>query len=404
MVRPRKLSHALLVAGLVGFAPSLANAADDAPSAASGTATKGEKLVAQAGVAGGGGGGSEAIKDDSASGKNEKEILEEKKNPWAGSIVLFDQSATTNSFKKDAQLSYSPLYEWWISPRVYYTVKEHFKFGARFDLFKEWTNHEETTYAHEWRAGDPWLTASYGSQASFINKHEKSRFSLGLLFRPPLSKESRGAGQYFSAGPTGAVSVGFDVRGKSAKTFQSASIGVYASYSHAFTRCQTACGFGYDGRSATDTNDHVILNDQVRSSTIAGNSLIYALNGEIDILENLSYGVSMFWIDQFAYAPAAATIGGTTIPAGPNDSHFRQLTWFLTSIDYDPIKELGLSLGYYNLNSAIGPDGTRRNVLWSPDARVFFSLTAHLDAIYEDVAKPRRSAAETASSNFTLFH
>jgi hypothetical protein len=53
------------------------------------------------------------------------------------------------------------------------------------------------------------------------------------------------------------------------------------------------------------------------------------------------------------------------------------------SLDYDAIDEMTVSLGYYNQTSQIGPDGTRRNPLYSPDARFFLTLTGNLDVIYE---------------------
>jgi hypothetical protein len=387
---------ALASFGLVAAFSSSA-LAEDAPQPPVPLEGKNEKVVAQAesGGAAAAPAGGEGVKD-SAAQKTEKEEEEQHKNPFAGSIFLFDQSATTNSFSKGSQLSYSPLYEWWISPRVYYTVAKHFKFGARFDFFKEFTNHEETTTKGEWVITDPWLTAAYGDQASFFGKHEKSRFSLGLLVRPGVSKASRANDQYMSAGPTGSLSYGFDVLGSKSKFLQSASIGLYVSYSHAFTKSQQP---GDISRPATDVNGNMTLNQSIRSSTLVGNSLIYSLNGEIDILETLSYGASMIWIDQFAYR--TPDIAG--MPRSDNDTHFRQSTWFLTSVDYNPIKELGISLGYYNLNTAIGPDGKRRNVLWSPDARVFFSLTANLDAIMDDVTKPKQNKANTAIANFRAF-
>jgi hypothetical protein len=415
-----------LVAALASFgllaAFSSSALADDAPTSPESSDGKGEKVVAQAAPAAGSGGGTEApvaaptggpaatpavaggegIKDNAAE-KTEEKAEEQKKNPFAGSIFLFDQSATTNSFSKGSQQSYSPSYEWWLSPRVYYTVADHFKFGARFDFFKEFTNHEETTEAREWRPGDPWLTAAYGNQASFLNKHEKSRYSLGVIFRPPLSKESRANGQYFAFGPSASISWGFDVAGSKSKVFQSASFGLYASYSHAFTQYTTPSPFNGFTQARTNQDGGVILDSQVRSGTLAGNSLIYSVNGAIDILENLSYGASMIWIDQFSYRPPDATFNGTTVARNENDTRFRQLTWFLTSFDYDPIKELSVSVGYYNLANSIGPDGQRRNVLWSPDARVFFSLTAHLDAIMDDVTKPKTPKANTAIANFRSF-
>ncbi len=400
-IRPIPYLAAISAIGLaVGTFATSASAADDAVKPAG---EGKEKVVADAegAPAGGVGGGGETPTGDSAGAQGEKEEEKKKTNPFAGSIFLFDQSATVNSFSKGSQLSYSPSYEWWISPRFYYTVKDHFKFGARFDLFKEFTNHEETTEAREWRPGDPWLTASYSNKATFLGKHPKSRFALGVLLRPPLSKESRANSQYFAFGPTASLTFGFDVAGSKSKLFQSASIGVSASYSHAFTKYTTPNGLK-DDRPRTSVDDQVILDSQVRSSTLAGNSLIYALNGGIDILENLNFGASMIWINQFAYTPPDANYGGSTVPRGPNDTHFRQLSWFLMSIDYEPIKELGVSLGYYNLNTVVGLDGKYRNPLWSPDNRVFLSLTANLDAIYDDFTN-KSAPKQTAIDKVRLF-
>ncbi len=65
--------------------------------------------------------------------------------------------------------------------------------------------------------------------------------------------------------------------------------------------------------------------------------------------------------------------------------------------------EIDLSLGYYNLANAIAPDGQRRslfgadNVWWSPDARVFFDITANLDALFDDAVHHRYSLQQAAA-------
>jgi len=234
---------------------------------------------------------------------------------------------------------------------------------------------------------------------------------VGVLAKPPLSKDSRANGQYLAIGPTGSIAYGFDVMGKKSKVFQSASVGLYLNYSHAFTRCTTPCGFGFTGyngnvNSSIDPygqpGNNLTTVDQVRSGTLAGNTLIYAFLGEIDILENLSYSADFFWIDQWSYAPTP--VGGVSTSSQIDDTRFRQLTWFLTSLDYDPIDELTISLGYYDLNTLLRPSGGWRNPFWSPDgSRLFFSLTAHLDAIYDDVRKAGKANGTTAMQKMGMF-
>jgi len=62
------------------------------------------------------------------------------------------------------------------------------------------------------------------------------------------------------------------------------------------------------------------------------------------------------------------------------------LNWLYTGMEYDVIPQMSVGLGYYNLANQIGPAGTRRNILWSPDAVVFFDITANLDEIYSSIA------------------
>jgi hypothetical protein len=117
----------------------------------------------------------------------------------------------------------------------------------------------------------------------------------------------------------------------------------------------------------------------------------------------------MIFINQWHYIPqdhgiATTSTGPVTVPRSANDEQFTQNTWLLATLDYELFAELDLSLGYYDLANYIAPDGQRRglfgsdNVWWSPDARVFFTVTANLDALYDDALHHRYSkrAAQSA--------
>jgi hypothetical protein len=333
-------------------------------------------------------------KDKGAESTATTEEKPAKKNPFRGSIFLFDQSILTSDLSKGSQLSPSPLYEWWISPRVYYSFDDHIRVGARFDFFKEvGTNHEESTLANEWRYGDPWLNASYGSKATFLNSNPKTRWTIGALVRPPMSKESRANGQYLAAGPTASLSYGFDLL-KGSKFLSGMSLALSASYSHAFTKSQTPDSFTSFSRPRMTPTGSVEESSQVRSGTLAGNSLIYSLSADVDVTEKISFSGSFIMINQFSYQPSDVSYLGTDVAHGANDTRLRQLSWFLLDIDYALLPEVSLSLGYYNLNTTLAPDGTRRNVLWSPESRLFFSITANLDVLYDTVSgKPKPAAA-----------
>lgn len=312
------------------------------------------------------------------------------RNRFAGSIVLFDQSMTVDSFSPSSRLSYSPTYELWLSPRIYYSPTAHLKLGARFDFFREtFTNHvDETTNKNEIRVGDPWLTAAYSAQAKFINHDPATRGSIALLVRPPLSKNSRADGQYLAIGPSVSGTLGFELAGRGARWFPSGSVGLAAQYAHAFTRATTPVTLGSSfGVERTNVSGGLTRDDQVRSSTLSGDSLLTSLSGSVDIRENLVFSLSYILIDRFSYTPPDVVFQGETVARSPNDTRLRQLGWFITSLGWTPIKELEVSVGYYNLNTTLGLDGRWRNPFFSPEERVFLSLTANLDALYDDAAR-----------------
>ncbi len=57
----------------------------------------------------------------------------------------------------------------------------------------------------------------------------------------------------------------------------------------------------------------------------------------------------------------------------------------------DVIDEMSVAVGYANLTLQQGPDGTRRNIFYSPDARVYATITAKLDEIYKSASGLRKS-------------
>ena len=72
-------------------------------------------------------------------------------------------------------------------------------------------------------------------------------------------------------------------------------------------------------------------------------------------------------------------------------AHWLACIWYSIG-DYEVIDEMSVGLGYYNLAGIIAPDGQRRsvvgshNIWWSPSARVFATVTANLDKIYDRAA------------------
>jgi hypothetical protein len=299
-------------------------------------------------------------------------------------MFLFDQSVTTNSFSKSAQLSYQPVYEWWLSPRAVYNVTDKVKVTLRQDLFKEFTNTTESTYRGEWRYTDTWLSAGYGDKLKAIS--DKLRWGVSTTFRPGISKESRIASQYFSLAAGGNLAYSFDLAGEKSALFKSMNVSASVQYGHAFSKCNTACSDNF-ARARMNGDLQAVTDNQVRSGSLVGDTLIYSANMGIELAKNLDWSASMIWISQFANPTSDASATGVTIDRASNDTRLRQLSWFLTEVSYDATKEVGFSLGYYNLNGVLGTDAKYRNPFWSPEARLFFSIIVHPDAVYDRFAR-----------------
>ncbi len=304
------------------------------------------------------------------------------KLPWyRGSMLIFDQSMSANTLKKDAQLSYMPSYEWWISPRVNYNFSKELRVTVRQDVFKEWTNVNETTEKHEWLYSDTWLSLSYRPSVAAISKN--LTVGTGLQLRPGISKESRIAGQYLALGPVANVNYNIELGGEKAKAFKALHVGAGAVYTYAFSRCNGPCATNGFSQPRMNTEGQVVNDTQVRTASLTGNQLIYTASVGVDILERLDWSGSMIWISQFAKDTTDATFNGQEVVRAGDDTRLRQFSWWFTQFSYGITKEFTLAAGYWNMNRTTAPDGKYRNPFWSPDARLFVDVYFHLDAIYE---------------------
>lgn len=320
-------------------------------------------------------------------------------NPWRGSLLIFDQSASTNTFSKSAQLSYQPSYEWWISPRIAYNFNK-VRLTVRQDLFKEFTNQIESTDRGEWRYTDTWLTLGHRTTLDSISK--KLGLSLSFLLRPGISKESRIASQYFAAGPGIGLSYSFDLAGEKAKAFKSANISFASTYQHAFTRCNVPCSDSF-AQPGMNTAGDPVTNNKVRMGSMTGNQLLSALTAGFDIVEHLDFSAMMIMISQVAYGTSDASVRGVEVARSDNDTRVRQFSWFLASLTYGVTKEVSVAAGYWNFNNVLGPDGQYRNPFWSPEARVFLDVMVHFDAIYERMQGGEGKKGATGTGSGRVF-
>ena len=345
---------------------------------------------------------------DSAEGKN--------KDPIRGSTLVFDQAMSTQTAHLDPspQLSYVPFYQWWISFRPRYNFNDKLRLQARFDYYKEFTNSQNTTYEHEDVFGDIWTDLVYTTPLATYGRWKNTKVSAGLRALWPTSKASQGQGTYVALGATGGISQKVPLRGEDAPVLNSARFGLSLVYLHPFTSATTPNSFDNFGYVRQDVDGYSFTSHQLTGQPIVNHTLYAILDSGLQITPKMGFSLDLIWINQWHYAAGDATISGLTGPihvaTSPDDQQFTQLFWFLTSVDYELFDEVSLGLGYYNLANVISPDGTLRgpfyggqdSVFWSPDANIFFDVTANLDRIFEDATGRyklgRPQSGQTASA------
>jgi hypothetical protein len=332
--------------------------------------------------------------------------------PWHGSMILFDQSVTTPTIGVGASyLSADPTYEWWLAlkPRyaIYESRLESFSVSVWANLYLEVTNSDSTTTEHEPVIGPTWVTASYG-RTLFENAGYKTSMNIGPRFAIPTDKASRTTGQILGLGASFGLSQRIPLNGESAPIWDALRFGLSATYNHPIARSTTATGPGQPGQTlgnpvedlgngrttgvqGTSGGTEPTSQDQLSGGLITRHALTIAVSGDLQITPKLGFSLAYSLINRWGYSPTEMTVCILTGCVDPitvdSPTTFRPSNWLTASIDYDLFDEVGLSFGYYNQALQLGPDGQRRGVLWSPDARFFLTVTGNLDAIYESLTK-----------------
>jgi hypothetical protein len=348
------------------------------------------------------------LKDEPSEGQGTEVLPAHDKDPFRGSTFLFDQSASTQTLHlENAELSDVPFYGWWLSFRPRYNFDDHWRVQARFDYYKELTNSQDTTYYREDVFGDIWTDLIYATPLAKEGRWKNTKVSAGLRALWPTSKVSQGNGTYVTLGLTAGISQKIPLRGDDAKALNSLRVGLSFAYLHAFTQATTATNYGnfsYPSESVQDSglgpsSYTFFTTDQLTGQTLVDHTLYGILDSGFQITPKLGMTVDWILINQWHYAPTNQGVATSTgyvnpsavgVTSGP-DTQFTQLGWFIASADYEIIPEMSVGLGYYNLANIVASDGTLRgpfsggfdNVFWSPDARLFFDVTANLDRILE---------------------
>lgn len=332
---------------------------------------------------------------DEVEAKPKAKTEKKKPLPWAGTSLGWDHSATTETvgIGRDTQ-TLNPTYEWtlMLNPRykVFSDDDQSVSVLAGLGISREFTNSDITTDRGEWTLTD-WTLAAVYNRTLLKDGDYKTGLSVTLPnLSFPTSVFSQANGKIM--GVQGAVNVSqtVPVLGGSAKALKSFSVSGGAGYGHAFTEATTQTGDDLE-RNRTGLDAEPTISDQLTGVTNSKHQVIAGFGGSLAILDELNLSTNFQWRPNWKYLPSEGcvtvqNVDGCFTPGHISEpQNFAVITMFVADVSYQPIDELSVSAGYMNIANQVAPDGERRNMFYSPNARFYLTITGYLDAIYEDI-------------------
>ena len=335
----------------------------------------------------------------------------ENRLPWRRTQFIWEQSASgsTVGIGQD-YLSRNPSYEMTFSVTARYLLldQERQSMAVRGDigLFHEFTNSDQTTRRGEWSFTD----AALGAEFSWT-LYETEETETGLFVRLPVvflptSKVSRSNGTLFGLGGSLGISQTLPLAGKRADALQSLSLTLSGGYDHLFTKAVVPTNSDLS-RLRVTPDGQTVPSDQLSGLPFAEHQASFGFEARLALTDRASLGSSFGYRPVWAYELSdddCIQIQNDCVEPERIDSPTRYgvITLFGIELSVRAFEELSVSVGYINAAGQIGPEGTRRNVLYSPEARFYLSLATHIDEVYlsasgrREAARRSRAGARTA--------
>ena len=316
----------------------------------------------------------------------------EHKSRWRLSRLLLDQSVTTETFGvgQDYQ-SRNPTYDWTLQlrPRYYFIDRDTWSYSVQgtFAAAQELTNSDGTTRRRELDAEDGLLLLRYDRT---LYREGDTITAIGLALPEvglPISRASRNNGRVLGLG--GALLPSQQVPlSKGSEFFPSFGIVGLARYQHFFTRATVPTNEEI-AQPRTDLRGRPIVSDQLGSGAFPQHEVRLGFTTELLIHERVGLISDFQWRPTWNYeidddAQICNLLTGCIEADGVADPEtYELITVFATEVETRVMDELSVSVGYINTASQIGPDGQRRSMFYSPNARFYLTLTAYLAEIFD---------------------
>ena len=329
---------------------------------------------------------------------------------WHDTYLYWDHSLSTNTLGvgQDYQ-SRDPVYEMTIGlrPRYYLLEDPQKSISVRADLgvVTERTNSDTTSKQGEWSATDFELYGAF----SYKLRESKSDLTELALRLPrvtlPTSKISYDSGKLLGLGARAGVREDVVLEGRDATFFSNIELIAKAEYGYQFTHSETPTNSNLE-RIRLDPDGHSIVSDQLSGATFARHAAVFGVATLLHIHQSVLLSSSLDLRPAWKYPVqhdvqvCGVVLTGCAQPSGISDPQTRSvLTLFTSEFLISLTDTLGLSLGYANLTAQLAPDGRRRSVFYSPDARFYATLSVSLDHAYSSLTHREQQTASASSGS-----
>lgn len=333
------------------------------------------------------------------------------KLPWHDTWLILENQVTAQTLGIGRSFqSSNPTYDVALSlrPRFYFydTDVESIFLTGRIDVTREFTNNDVTTEQgetivggapHGLGAADPTLSAIYRRVLAKRGDYETTFYGWLPELTFPASKFSWDNGTYLGVAAEARIYQDVPLAGSRASAFQMMTMGAIIAYNHTFTRATTPTNLQLF-RVRLDPEGKTVPGDQLIGAAFPEHELRGGLRFIVEVAKHLTWWTDLFyqpaWLYSFSNVPLQIQSGTVSPTPNPNPNTYIVVTQVDTSLTWDVMPELSLSIGYDNTETQPGLDGQRRNIFTSPGAAFYLELIGRLDQMYL-TATGRRSSEVT---------
>ena len=210
----------------------------------------------------------------------------------------------------------------------------------------------------------------------------------------PTSTVSRNNGTILGLGASAVLVQSVPVLGPSSPTLPLVEGRLIAGYTHTFTEATQPTSDEL-GRVRMDPEGVSFVSDQLGGAAFAAHQFTLALQAALYVTRRVSYQAVLGWRPTQGYRfreeqelCGVVATGCTTVDTVHDPQSYSVITQFATTVGVRVLDQLGVSFGYDNTTLQRGPDGRRRNILYSPAARFELALVFHIDELYQTASQP----------------